>query len=118
MAYTSSTPPLNQGFIWELNNVFNHSDLWGRGLPPDPSEKIREMAEEAGIWNEGMRPYLWKSKTNLHGCRYTPNYVNSSHMAKMANRLDSVIHLNHPDDMIYGVLYIRRGDKLSHCDTT
>jgi len=118
MAYTSSTPPPEQGFIWELHQGFYQADLWGHGLPPDPSEKIREMAQEAGIWNEGMRPYLWTFKTNLDGCRYTPDYVSSSHMHMMANRVESVIHSNHPDGTIYGALHIRRGDALNECDTS
>ena len=118
MAYSSSTPPPKQGFIWELHDGYYSSKLWGHGLPPDPSEKIREMAQQAGIWNEGMRPYLWTSKTNLDGCRYTPDHTSSSHMVMIANRVESAIHSNHPDDTIYGALHIRRGDTLNQCDTS
>jgi len=118
MADSSSTPAPEQGFIWELHDGFYPSDLWGNGLPPDPSDEIRERAQKAGIWNEGMRPYLWMGDTNLDGCRYTPDYPKSTHAAMIVDMVESAIHSNHPDDTIYGSLHIRRGDAIQDCDTS
>ena len=92
-------------------------------LLPNPSEEIRKKAEEAGIWNQDMRPSLWTYNINLGGCRtdgchYMPNfYASPSHMRMMADKVQDYLHSNSPDDSMYGAIQIRCGDAINECDT-
>jgi hypothetical protein len=112
---STSTEPI--GFIWEWFCQFWHSDILRHDIP-DPSPEIRKKAEEAGIWNSDMRPYVRVYDTNIDGCHYTPDYATSDHMKMMSKRIQDSIHSKFSDDTFYGLLQIRRGDAINDCDTT
>ena len=112
---SSSTMP-TKGFIWEWNTDFYHSNILGRHLP-DPSQPIRKQAEEAGIWNATMRPYMWSVGTNRQGCHYTPDFSSSIHMDMMKKRIQDFIRSKYPKGTFFGELQIRRGDAIKACDS-
>jgi hypothetical protein len=112
---SASAEPI--GFIWEWHRNFYQTDILRHDIP-DPSPEIRKKAEDAGIWNSGMRPYVRTFDTNIEGCHYTPDYATSNHMKMMRKRIQDFMHSKFSDDTFYGLLQIRRGDAINDCDTT
>lgn len=108
------------GFVWEIHKKWYPSDLWLRRLPVlDPEVKESAIHE----YRKRMRPFL-ETFHGLHpkkkkiGCVYTNQTSIPSQLAMMQKRLMRRIVRYSPNNTIFGLLHLRRGDAINDCDTS
>jgi hypothetical protein len=111
------------GFVWEIHKKWYPSDLWLEGLPYLKTEESDNSVIE---YHNQMRPYL-ETYYGIHfdikpedrtGCTYRNPDVTPSHLAMMQKRLLKRIVRYSPNNTIFGLLHLRRGDAINDCDTS
>jgi hypothetical protein len=108
------------GFVWEIHKKWYPSDLWLRRLPVlDPEVKESAIHE----YRKRMRPFLatyhgLHPKNKKIGCVYTNETSIPPQLAMMQKRLMRRIVRYSPNNTIFGLLHLRRGDAINDCDTS
>mmetsp|Transcript_13638 Transcript_13638/g.25656 ORF Transcript_13638/g.25656 Transcript_13638/m.25656 type:complete len:453 (+) Transcript_13638:240-1598(+) len=112
------------GFVWEIHKKWYPSDIWLEALPNlETEDKGYSVIQQ---YHKKMRPYLetYYAKhftikpERRKGCTYRNPVMIPSHLAMMQKRLMKRIVRYSPDNAIFGLLHLRRGDAINECDTS
>lgn len=93
----------SHGFVWEIYKIDLSLTV---GLPVD---------QQNPLLNNKMRP---KIGLNQEGCTYTNSDTEPTHLKIMQKRLLTRFERMSPQNTIFGLLHLRRGDVIAKCDTS
>ena len=95
----------SRGFVWEINEHWLISDLVRDGLP------VNQLNPQN---NDKMRPGIGLKE----GCVYSNSDTEPSHLQIMQKRLLNRFKRLSPQNSIFGLLHLRRGDSIDTCNTS
>lgn len=95
----------SRGFVWEINTHWLISDLVRDGLP------VNQLNPQN---NDKMRPGIGLKE----GCVYSNSDTEPSHLQIMQKRLLNRFKRLSPQNSIFGLLHLRRGDSIDTCNTS
>ena len=93
------------GFVWEIDKHWWYSDLVRDGLP------VNQLNPQN---NDKMRPGIGLKE----GCVYSNSDTEPSHLQIMQKRLLNRFKRLSPQNSIFGLLHLRRGDSIDTCNTS
>ena len=94
------------GFVWEIDKHWWYSDLVRDGLP------VNQLNPQN---NDKMRPRIGRKE---EGCIYTNSETEPSHLQIMQKRLLNRFERLSPQNSLFGLLHLRRGDSIDSCNTS